>query len=154
MTRVGPLGGSLMRGNLLPGSMLPGSLLALGSGLACAAFSLWVLGGEWYISVLLPLVMMLYVLSAWLIHMREDSLMRPSGENGEAVTKKVSAVHKEAAFVRWDDPPLPRSQAGDDAGRRRADGKRNMLILLVAAVELGVAAALLYAVWGVGSRLR
>jgi hypothetical protein len=109
--------------------LLYGTFLAAAAGGVSCLLALVGYGRPYYLSVFLPIAMLGYLLIAWVLHLRGDRFLgSPSTVRG--------ASGKEAGGN-------PGADGEASPGAKRA--------LLWAAVELGVAASLLYALWGIGA---
>jgi len=134
-------------------------LAAVAAGISC----LLALAGyrrPYYLAVFLPAFMLGYLLLAWLLYLRTDRFMgSPSAMRGRprkhdppraGARDRAGRVPEEllrAAASRDEDAtPVDGARAG--AGDRPPRLRR---ALVWAAVELGIAASLLYAVWGIGA---
>ncbi len=141
--------------------LLYGTILAgLAAGLSCL-LALVGFGRAYYLAVFLPVSMLGCLLIAWLLYLRDDRFLgSPSALKAEkkAMADRPvphagdGAASAEGLFgvaALWDEPPLVRARpAGDEGGRFRPKAKR---ALLWAALELGLAATLLYSVWKIGA---
>jgi hypothetical protein len=148
--------------------LLRGSLLA-----ACAAAASWALAAlgfrrPYYLAVLLPLCMTLYLLVAWLMYLKDDGFIR----DRSAAARKAGTAKELPAGASPPGPPefallAPRDDiilSRDDIiakhtappeGRKAAEGEWDRdfrASLVVAAIALGLAAAALYAFAGIGTR--
>ena len=136
-------------------------LAAVAAGISC----LLALAGyqrSYYLAVFLPAFMLGYLLVAWFLYLRKDRFMgppsamrgRPRKHNPSRVGARDSAseVPEEllrAAASRDEDATLV---DGARSGAGESDRQPRLTRALVwAAVELGIAASLLYAVWGIGA---
>ena len=136
-------------------------LAAVAAGISC----LLALAGyrrSYYLAVFLPAFMLGYLLVAWFRYLRKDRFMGPpSAMRGRprkhdpsraGARESACAVPEEllrAAASRDEDATLV---DGARSGAGESDRQPGLTRALVwAAVELGITASLLYAVWGIGA---
>ena len=158
-------------GRARPGPRLSGlaggtALAALAAGLACL-LAVGGFGRTYYIAVFLPVFMLVYLLVAWLLYLRDDRFMgSPSrmrgGQEGKAGSTDDAGPGPSApgsaaspgdreriallrSAARWEEGPIERRV--EESGARLALARR---AFAWAALELALASSLLYSVWGVG----
>jgi hypothetical protein len=138
--------------------LLLGTILAaFAAGVSCLV-ALVGLRRPYYLAVLLPLCMLGYLLVAWLLYLRGDrflgspgAMRRPTGgpeapaRGGGGQTHGPPEALLRSAAAR-DGELVPRQ----DEDRGPAFPRANRA-LLCAAAELGITAALLYSLWGIGA---
>ncbi|MEI6873890.1 MAG: hypothetical protein WCL50_02035 [Spirochaetota bacterium] len=142
-------------------------LAALAAGLSCL-LALVGFGRSYYLAVFLPVSMLLYILTAWLLYLRDDRFLgSPSAQRGKPAAKdpgpdrdSPDGADADAAprlllhiAARWDEAPLTRPAEVAEARLSDQPGifsTRARKALLWAAAELGLVASLLYAIWGIG----
>ena len=134
-------------------------LAAVAAGISC----LLALAGyqrSYYLAVFLPAFMLGYLLVAWFLYLRKDRFMgSPSAMRGRPRKRDPSlAGARDGASEVPEELLLAAASRDEDAtpvdGARAGAGARPPRLrraLVWAAVELGIAASLLYAVWGIGA---
>jgi len=148
-----------MRPSRLPGIILKAAVLA-GFGVALSfAAGILVLGNDYYAAILMPCVMLIYALIAWLAHLRRDNLLGAESlkkERAEAqaaghalaipgITNLEGAAGRSAdIFADPRGPILPRSGDGQAWGSHIA-------VFGLAAAMLAFVSLVLYAAFGLGA---
>ena len=100
------------------------------------------LGNTYYLAVFLPLLMVGCLLLAWAGYLRRDHFIPPrQRKSGTAPTTDENDTR--SPYARWDEPVLPRSDAGQTGNRP--------LVLLWTAANLAITATVLYHVFGFGA---
>ena len=125
--------------------LLHGTILAaIAAGISCL-LALVGYSRPYYLAIFLPVFMLGYILIAWLLYLRGDRFMgSPSAMRGGA--RKAGGDADRLPEI------LPREGAGANAGEDSGDLlPRPKRALLWAAGELGIAASLLYSIWGIGA---
>lgn len=151
-----------------------GAALAAGLALLSAALGLLGFGKAYYVAVFLPFFLIVCVLIAWFLYLKDDGFIRkpeaaaepgsPIGSTGASDSEGAAAPSESAAAASGrPDPSLfadlrgglvPRRPGGRDGERRAMPaGGRGPAIasLLWAALWLGLLASALYAFGGVGA---
>jgi hypothetical protein len=148
--------GPMMRSVLA--DILRGTILAaVAAGVSCL-LALVGFGRPYYLSVFLPVSMLAYLLTAWLLYLHGDRFMGSPGAM-RARTATTADPHP-GPRAEADGPPeyLLRAAAGRAAGPLPDESRdrgpafpRAKQALLWAAAELAVTATLLYSLWGIGA---
>jgi hypothetical protein len=151
---------------------LKGAAFAAIASALCYAVAVWGFGKAYYLGVLIPLALVLFLLVAWLSHLRRGGFMKDyrqgDGLDGSASTREApktapsastSAAQFAALFAPRDDRIIPRASTLADAQvrrERRHEGKDGangaaIRVLLWGSLWLGILAACLYRFAGVGA---
>lgn len=134
------------------------------------AVALWGFGKAYYLGVLIPLALVLFLLVAWLSHLRRDRFMTDyrQGEGGKGAASLSREPPAEASttappgtappaelFAPRDDRIIPRAGAPERGERSEAErdeaNRGSIRALLWGALWLGILAAILYSFAGVGA---
>jgi hypothetical protein len=130
------------------------------------AVALWGFGKAYYLGVLIPLALVLFLLVAWLSHLRRDRFMtdyrQGEGSKGAASLSPEHPAEATATappgaelFAPRDDRIIPRAGApmrGERSEAERDEANRGAIrALLWGALWLGILAAILYSFAGVGA---
>jgi len=135
---------------------------------SCLATALWALlslaaallgfGNPWYLGILLPAGAFFYLLVAWLLYLREDGLVArgPSVERKTETPPHPLEAEIGGLYARPDEGIIarrPRERVSPNSSPTMAQPspRRAKAVLLLAALELAILAALLYSLAGVGA---
>lgn len=141
--------------------LLRGTAAAAAAAALCWALALRGLGRIYYLAVFLPAAALAFLLVAWALHLRADGFFGgPSRRRPAAASAPTSSPS--AAPLAGQRPPyglfaprdsiVARAPVGEEP-LPRAEGRRGATgaVLVVAAVELLLLAAALYALAGIGA---
>jgi hypothetical protein len=120
------------------------------------AIAIWGFGRAYYLGVLIPLALVLFVLIAWLVHLSGGGFLKTS-RRGEAEPPQgpQAAIERDSIFAPRDDRIVPRGGQApkrEKSERERAEAPRAAIRgLLWGAAWLGLLAACLYRFAGIGA---
>jgi hypothetical protein len=142
----------------LLGILPPASLAAALWALLSLAAALLGFGNPWYLGILLPAGALFYLLVAWLLYLREDGLVArgPAPERKAETTPHPLQAETGGLYARPDEGIIARAPSAkvsrdSSSGETRSSPRRAKAVLLLAAIELAILAALLYSLAGVGA---
>lgn len=144
-------------------SFLYGLTLTAGATALSAVLSFWGFQNTYYMGPLLPLFMAIYLLLAWLLHLKatglsgsslelKDTIKHPETRLGtdlpddKTTGAEVSTLRDENGLVRR--RPLP----GDTQGGEARSRESTIAALVWSALQLAILATALYHFLGVGAR--
>jgi cation transporter-like permease len=131
-----------------PRAILMGTAISLVATLFAFVLAFFGFGNVYYASVFMPFLMMMCLAIAWFMTLRRDRLARRPDEISVPVDIEPAAP----LFAPRDNGIIPRAPMPSGlvpAGRKSVSGSA---VLLWAAMELGVLAAVFYSAAGIGAR--
>ena len=130
----------------LPGDLFRGALLALAAGTVSWLIARFAFGRLYYLGALLPAAMVIFVLLAWILHLKSDGFF-PSRKSKE----RSAEGQEERLFASFDEGVIPRQPAGPREARSWDQGDV-LRALLWGALFLGLVSIALYHGAGIGAR--
>jgi hypothetical protein len=135
-----------------------GAAFALVAAAISYAVAIWGFGRDYYIGVLIPFALVLFLLVAWLTHLRRQGFMadyRREEDSSQAASHNAPATPPSSIFAPRDDVIVPRSDIPPRKARsapEKAESSREAIrALLWGALWLGLLAAWLYRFAGIGA---
>lgn len=131
------------------------------------AIALWGFGNLYYLGQLLPIFMTLYLLLAWIIHLKKTAFLQPSRLRQRQDTSLGQRRHNSGEYLpeqkvfegelvqklslHNENKVLPGRPADEDSATEQS-ASPPALILVWSACQLAVLATVLYNLFGIGAR--